>query len=71
MAAYIDRMEFESNQLESKLEKLIDFINDEDDFESLDDTEKFLMLEQVDAMDKYSSVLHARIEHARLKEELI
>lgn len=67
MKDYIERMKDEGEELAMKMSKLYDFLNQ--NHRDLDETEKYLMREQLEAMDKYLCILDARIAHAVLKEE--
>lgn len=68
MKDYIYRMMDERKDLVEKCEKLTRFkINN---YHNLDDTERYLMKEQVNVIDTYINILDARISHATLKEQL-
>ena len=66
MKDYIYRMMDERKDLVEKCEKLTRFkVNN---YHNLDDTERYLMKEQVKVIDTYINILDARISHATLKE---
>lgn len=67
MKDYIYRMMDERKDLIEKWEKLTRFKNN--NYHDLDDTERYLMQEQVEIIDKYIGILDARISHAILKEQ--
>lgn len=67
MKDYIYRMMDERKDLVEKWEKLTRFKNN--NYHNLDDTERYLMQEQVELIDKYIWILDARISHAILKEQ--
>ena len=67
MKDYIYRMMEERKNLAEKWEKLTRFKNN--NYDNLDDTERYLMQGQVEVIDKYISILDARISHAILKEQ--
>lgn len=67
MKDYIYRMMDERKDLIEKWEKLTRFKNN--NYHDLDDTERYLMQEQVEIIDKYIGILDARISHALLKEQ--
>lgn len=67
MKDYIYRMMDERKDLVEKWEKLTRFKNN--NYKNLDDTERYLMQEQVEIIDKYIWILDARISHALLKED--
>ena len=68
MKDYIYRMMDERKDLVLKANALDSFLSNT--FIVLDDTEKFLMYEQLEAINRYVEVLDARISHATLKEQL-
>lgn len=67
MKGYIYRMMDDRKDLVEKWEKLTRFKNN--NYHNLDDTERYLMQEQVEIIDKYIWILDARISHAILKEQ--
>ena len=67
MKGYIYRMMDARKDLVEKWEKLTRFKNS--NYHNLDDTERYLMQEQVEIIDKYIWILDARISHAILKEQ--
>lgn len=67
MKDYIYRMMDERKDLVEKWEKLTRFKNS--NYHNLDDTDRYLMQEQVEIIDKYIWLLDARISHALLKEQ--
>lgn len=67
MKDYIYRMMDDRKDLVEKWEKLTRFKNN--NYHNLDDTERYLMQEQVELIDKYIWILDARISHAILKEQ--
>lgn len=67
MKGYIYRMMDDRKDLVEKWEKLTRFKNS--NYHNLDDTERYLMQEQVEIIDKYIWILDARISHAILKEQ--
>lgn len=67
MKGYIYRMMDDRKDLVEKWEKLTRFKNN--NYHNLDDTERYLMQEQVEIIDKYIWILDARISHAILKED--
>lgn len=67
MKDYIYRMMDDRKDLVEKWEKLTRFKNN--NYHNLDDTERYLMQEQVKIIDKYIWILDARISHAILKEQ--
>nr|DAW99775.1 MAG TPA: hypothetical protein [Caudoviricetes sp.] len=66
MKDYIERMKDEGQELLEKWYKLNVFQCRH--CTQLDDTENYLMREQLGIMDKYIRILEARIAHATLKE---
>lgn len=64
---YIERMKNESQGLVEKWDKLNAFRCRH--CTQLDDTENYLMSEQLKVMDEYIHILEARIAHAALKEK--
>lgn len=59
----LDRMYDESVELDRKIEKLEDFIDEENDvYNNLSDEHKELLVEQLYAMQTYSSIVNDRIE---------
>lgn len=67
MKDYIYRMMDDRKDLVEKCEKLTRFRFN--NYNNLDDTERYLMEEQVKVIDKYINILDARISHATLKEQ--
>lgn len=67
MKDYIYRMMDERKDLVEKWEKLTRFKNS--NYHNLDDTDRYLMQEQVEIIDKYIWLLDARISHDLLKEQ--
>lgn len=67
MKGYIYRMMDDRKDLVEKWEKLTRFKNN--NYHKLDDTERYLMQEQAEIIDKYIWILDARISHAILKEQ--
>ena len=67
MKDYIYSMMDERKDLAPKADALDSFISNT--FIVLDDTEKFLMYEQLEAMNRYVEIPDARISHAILKEQ--
>lgn len=67
MKDYIYRMIDERKDLSEKLCKLMGVRNS--NFQTLDDTERYLMQRQTVLMDEYIQILDARISHAILKEQ--
>ena len=55
------------NSLDKEWDKLTDIVKKK--FGSIDDTEVFLMKQQIELTEKYMDVLDARISHATLKEQ--
>ena len=55
------------NSLDKEWDKLTDIVKNE--FGSIDDTEVFLMKQQIELTEKYMDVLDARLSHAILKEQ--
>lgn len=68
MKDYIYRMMDERKALGTKADALDSFLCNT--FIVLDDTEKYLMQEQLEAMNRYIELLDARISHATLKEQI-
>lgn len=66
MKDYIERMKDDNRKLLEKWKKLNLFRCRHCD--QLDETEIYLMGEQVKVIDKYIRILNARIDHAILKE---
>ena len=66
MKDYIYRMMKELKDLETKAQALEKFLSNTPIV--LDSTEKHLMHEQLEVMNKYIEILDARIAHATLKE---
>ena len=64
---YIDRMCREANALGTKIESLTSLMNGES-FKALDDAEHAGMINQLEAMKKYASILSDRIHYANHKE---
>ena len=67
MKDYIYRMMDERKDLVEKCGKLTRFKMN--NYHNLDDTERYLMKEQVEVIDTYVNILDARISHATLKEQ--
>lgn len=67
MKEYIYDMIDLRNSLDKEWGKLTDIVKKK--FGSIDDTEVFLMNEQIELTEKYMDVLDARISHAILKEQ--
>lgn len=67
MKDYIYRMMDERKDLATKACALDSFLCNT--FIVLDDTEKYLMQEQLEIMNRYIELLDARISHAILKEQ--
>ena len=67
MKDYIYDMIDLRNSLDKEWDKLTDIVKKK--FGSIDDTEVFLMKEQIGLTEKYMDVLDARITHAILKEQ--
>lgn len=67
MKEYIYDMIDLRNALEKEWDTLTDIVKKK--FDSIDDTEVFLMKEQIELTEKYMDVLDARISHAILKEQ--
>lgn len=66
---YIDRMKIEYEELQEKMDKLRDFL--EEGRNLINDSEYIQMEEQLDAMDVYARDLRRRIEYAKLKLTMI
>ena len=67
MKEYIDYMIYLRNFLAKEGDILTDIVKKK--FGSIDDTEVFLMNQQIELTEKYMDVLDARISHAILKEQ--
>ncbi len=67
MKDYIYDMIDLRNSLDKEWDKLTDIVKKK--FGSIDDTEVYLMNEQIELTEKYMNVLDARISHAILKEQ--
>jgi hypothetical protein len=67
MKDYIYEMIDLRNFLEREWDTLTDIVKKK--FGSIDDTEVFLMNQQIELTEKYMDVLDARISHAILKEQ--
>lgn len=67
MKDYIYDMIDLRNSLDKEWDKLMDIVKKE--FGSIDDTEVFLMNQQIELTEKFMDVLDARISHAILKEQ--
>ena len=67
MKEYIYDMIDLRNSLDKEWDKLTDIVKKK--FGSIDDTEVFLMNQQIELTEKYMDVLDARISHAILKEQ--
>lgn len=67
MKDYIYDMIDLRNSLDKEWDKLTDIVKKK--FGSIDDTEVFLMNEQIELTEKYMNILDARITHAILKEQ--
>ena len=67
MKDYIYRMMDERKDLVDKYEKLTKLKRN--NYNNLDDTERYLMTEQAEVIDTYINILDARISHATLKED--
>lgn len=67
MKDYIYRMMDDRKELVEKWAKLTRFKTNY--YHNLDDTERYLLQEQVEIIDKYIWILDARISHAILKEQ--
>lgn len=65
MKDYINRMIDERCELSEKWVELVDYLNRYS--KNLDTTERYLMEEQSEAMEKYKNILSARITHALQK----
>ena len=68
MKDYIYRMMDERKDLATKAYALNNFLSNTPIV--LNDTEKYLMREQLEVMNSYIDILDARISHATLKEQL-
>ena len=55
------------NSLDKEWDKLTDIVKKK--FGSIDDTEVFLMNQQIELTEKYMNILDAHISHAILKEQ--
>lgn len=62
MSTFLDRLKEEQRELDEKLIKLNDYIENNSHFESLTDKNKILLKEQRVYMKKYNVVLKDRIE---------
>lgn len=67
MKEYIYHMIDSRRDIEKEWDTLTDIVKNK--FGSIDDTEVFLMKEQIELIEKYMDVLDARITHAILKEQ--
>lgn len=67
MKDYIYEMIDLRNFLDREWDTLTDIVKKK--FGSIDDTEVFLMNQQIELTEKYMNVLDARIAHASLKEQ--
>ena len=65
--SFIDRLEHEWSQLDMRLHKLRQFINESPVYQSLSSSEKELLLDQQSLMEKYLNVLSERIGIAEKK----
>lgn len=65
--SYVKRLKMECDELRTNLKLLEKFLEQQINY--LDDTEKYLMLEQDKTMVKLLHILSARISHAKIKEE--
>ncbi len=61
--SFVDRMQLELNELDERIGKLEKFI-ETDSFMSLEETDRSLLNEQLQAMHKYLGVLSCRMERA-------
>jgi hypothetical protein len=59
---YQERVRLEKVELDLKIEKLTDFVTDNQIFDDLPDADKMLLVDQLLAMDQYSEMLRRRIE---------
>ena len=59
--SYIERMEEEASELDTKINNLVSFLPSKE-FKSLPDERKVMMFNQVMYMERYLSVLKERIE---------
>ena len=66
MSDYVQKMREEEKELLQKIEKLCAFYLTEE-FNSTDDTEKFLIGQQESAMNSYLSILNRRIKYSEDK----
>lgn len=67
MKDYIYDMIDLRNSLDKEWDKLTNIVKKE--FGSIDDTEVFLMKQQIELTEKYMDILDARISHSILKEQ--
>ena len=67
MKEYIYHMIDSRRDIEKEWDTLTDIVKNK--LGSIDDTEVFLMKEQIELIEKYMDVLDARITHAILKEQ--
>lgn len=61
MNDYKKRIEVESNNLSYLIDKLVDFIS-QDEYKNLDDENKFLLNMQLETMNKYLHILSVRLK---------
>jgi hypothetical protein len=62
---YIDRMETEHKELCEKIVALKDFVSRNKIFETLDNQEKFRMIQQLGFMQSYAHILECRLHSAK------
>ena len=59
--SFLDRLEIEEHELQNKVEKLEDFIDNNPSFEEVNDIQRILLVTQLNAMKMYLYTLQERI----------
>lgn len=59
--SFLDRLEIEEHELQNKVEKLEDFIDNNPSFDEVNDIQRILLVTQLNAMKMYLYTLQERI----------
>ena len=65
---FLDRMKVEASELGEKIKKGMTFVMSNPKFNELDEAEKVLLTQQLNAMQLYSFCLTSRVQLAELKK---
>jgi len=63
MSTFLERMHEERDQLKEKIDKLNDFIENNEKFNELSNIQRILLVNQFNAMEMYYYALDSRIEY--------